>query len=315
MKIFNYRKLPEDFNQDIFIWDVDKTYLNTEFESWKGLVKTLLEFSIDKRSIPGAKELLCEIRRGKGKKIALCPIYFISATPLQLKKVLEGKLLLDGIQHDGIILKDYRWMKKNCESLRLKNNFSYKLISLLSHRLQMPPMSHEYLFGDDYEHDAEVYSLYADILDQKINEATLKNILLKQKLTLKEQDVILKLLGQVGLQPSNPVIQQQVNSVILKAESPKDLPIVQNIFIYMFKNKDPKRLKNYGSRLISTYNYAQTAAILYDRQKISKVSVERVFHQYSKSRSSADWDIKPSIEDLKQRELISQEAYREISSM
>src|SRR3989338_2584272 len=135
MRYFQYRSLPDTFDQDIYIWDVDKTYLQTNFESLRGLVQ----------------------------------------------------LLLDGIQHDGIILKDYRRLRKLLGKFRIKNNFSYKLLCLLTHRLKMPLHSTEILFGDDYERDADVYTLYADILNRKLDEKELKARLKSEKLTKREQ--------------------------------------------------------------------------------------------------------------------------------
>ena len=43
------RSYPEDFQGDIFYWDIDKTYLATEFETLAGLVSTSFEMAADKR--------------------------------------------------------------------------------------------------------------------------------------------------------------------------------------------------------------------------------------------------------------------------
>src|SRR3989344_1823065 len=186
MKQFIYRKLPHDYKNSIYIWDVDKTYLNTSFESKRGLLRVFIEASIDKKALPGVKNLLLELRKGANTAIELHPIFFISASPLQLKNILEGKFLIDGVQHDGIILKDYQKMRSRVGKLRLKNNFPYKLLSLLLHRAAMPPESLEILFGDDFERDADVYSLYADILKGVFSDKEIREKLQKERLTTRE---------------------------------------------------------------------------------------------------------------------------------
>src|SRR3989338_450048 len=256
MKIFLYRKLPENFDQDIYIWDVDKTYLHTNFESFKGLMNILFEFAIDKTAIPGAKELLRELRRGKESKIGLSPIFFISASPVMLKKVLEGKFLIDGVQHDGIVLKDYRSLRRLLGKVRIKNNFPYKLMCLLTHRLLIPEKSTEILFGDDFERDADIYSLYADILSHKIDREGVKKYLLKEKLIKKEIEKILAL--------------------VEKNQKRSSKEVVKKIFIHQIKHQDPKWFLKYGDRLVATQDYRQTAEILYTMGKISKSGLKRI---------------------------------------
>lgn len=291
MRCFQYRALPETFDQDIYIWDVDKTYLQTNFESLRGLVQIFFEYSIDKKSLPGAKELLLELRRGKG---FLPPLFFISASPVGLKKVLEGKFLLDGIQHDGIILKDYRKLRKLLGKIRIKNNFSYKLLCLLTHRLKMPPRSTEILFGDDYERDADVYTLYADILSQKCDEKALKERLKYEKLTRREQKKI-------------------IEAALKVQKGAQRLDVVRKIFIHLVRKKEARAFEPYGDRLVATYSYAQTAALLFEMGKISKQGFRRVASSFELKYPKDGWTLKKSLQDLKDRSLISSETFEELA--
>ena len=290
MRYFQYRKLPETFDQDLYIWDVDKTYLQTNFESLRGLIQIFFEYSIDKKSLPGAKELLLELRRGKG----LPPLFFISASPVGLKKILEGKFLLDGIQHDGIILKDYRRLRQLLGKLRIKNNFSYKLLCLLTHRLKMPPCSTELLFGDDFEQDADVYSLYADILSQKWGEKELKVRFKSEKLTRREQKKLIE--------------------AALKAQKGTVLPnVVRKIFIHLVRSKEASAFDRYGDRLVATYTYAQTAAILFEMGKISKSGFRRVANAFDLKYPKDGWILEKSLQNLKDRSLISDQTFEELA--
>ena len=101
------RSLPPDYAGPVFIWDVDKTYLSTHFSSLQGLVRIPVEFPIDKRAIPGMPELVRGLRKGRGAGVACAPLYFITASPPQLRSALENKMLLDGVEFDGITFKDW----------------------------------------------------------------------------------------------------------------------------------------------------------------------------------------------------------------
>src|SRR3989338_9182516 len=261
MKTFLYRTLPKDYQGEIYLWDVDKTYLNTEFESIWGLLKIFFEASIDKKSIPGTTELLLELRRGVETEIGIHPIYFISASPVWLKKILEGKFLVDGVQHDGITLKDYVRFWKFYRVLPLKNNFAYKLLSLLVHRQLMPKGATETLFGDDFEYDAHVYSLYADMIEGKMDLNHLEE-------TLKTQGV-------------------------------------KNIFIYMIRHTDLHVFKQFP-RVIPTRNYIQTAAILYEKKRISKKGFQRVANAFELRYPKNQLSLNSSLLELEDRGLISQ---------
>lgn len=292
MRKFIYRVLPEDFNKTLYVWDVDKTYLNTNFESLKGFLKILFEFSIDKRSIPGVRNLLLELRKGGGPEIEISPIYFISASPVYLRKVLEGKFLLDGVQHDGIFLKDYLRMRGEVGKLRLKNNFAYKLVSLLHHRLHLPSGSKEILFGDDFESDAEIYSLYADILSSKIDEQNLGIHLSARRLNTRETDRILSLFEKV----------------VKKGEE-----VVRRIFIHLISPDNLDRFRIFGDRLIPTRNYMQTAAVLYEMGAISKNGFQRVANSFNLKYPRDGWTLMKSLEDLKLRGFLTEATWQELA--
>ena len=53
----------------IFRWDLDKTYLRTDFETVRDLIKTALQTPEEKVNVPGAVELLRELKRDHDHKI------------------------------------------------------------------------------------------------------------------------------------------------------------------------------------------------------------------------------------------------------
>ena len=88
----------------IFRWDLDKTYLRTEFATMRQLWRTAFQKAKDKVAYPGATALLRALRKGPDGRTRL--IYFVSASPPQLERVVAEKFALDGIEIDGIYFKD-----------------------------------------------------------------------------------------------------------------------------------------------------------------------------------------------------------------
>src|SRR3954452_11944053 len=80
-------------------WDLDKTYLRTEFDTVRDLVRTAFERADEKRTHPGAATLLREMAR------AGVTIHILSGSPAQMRRRLEDKLRLDGIVWDSFALK------------------------------------------------------------------------------------------------------------------------------------------------------------------------------------------------------------------
>lgn len=163
LSVDDQRVLPEGYDGPVFTWDIDKTYLSTHFSSVKGLARIPVEFAVDKQAIPGMPEVLRGLRRGPGREYACSPLYFVSASPPQLRGVLEHKMLLDGVEYDGITSKDWLRTLVRLRPGRLHEQVGFKLCALLDGKSRRP-LSVEYLFGDDVEKDAVAYSLYAELV-------------------------------------------------------------------------------------------------------------------------------------------------------
>lgn len=150
----NDRSLPPAWAGPVYLWDIDNTYLITEYAGLRDLVRIRFEAAEDKRPVPGAVELLAGLRRG-ADPVDRPPIYFVSASPETMRPVLERRMLIDGVAFDGITFRNLRKLRY------LRDIFGYKVAALLLYRLENPREAKEALFGDDREHDAEVYVLYA----------------------------------------------------------------------------------------------------------------------------------------------------------
>jgi len=235
----------------VYRWDLDKTYLKTEFDTFKQLVRSAFEGAEAKQSVPGAAALLRELRAagaGEAHRIS-----FISGSPTQMRKVLSEKLKLDGVQFDEFILKPNMSNLLRGRFRAIREQVGYKLPALLAGRLGVPPGVPETLFGDDAEGDAFIYSLYADILSGHARKETVIEIL--QRLEV-YADVAERTLG------------------LMENLAPGDG--VRRIFIHLDKRSPPARFDRYGSRLVPIYNYFQAAAVLYEDRILDAHALVRV---------------------------------------
>jgi hypothetical protein len=159
----NDRLLPADFDGDIYVWDIDKTYLDTRFSSVRGLLGIPFELAIDKRALPGTVPLLRGLRHGPDEESALCPLYFISGSPKELRRIVERKMTLDGVQFDGITFKDQWGLLKAGRPKGITEQVGYKLKALLLYRREHPVGARYTLFGDDVERDLDSFLLFGEV--------------------------------------------------------------------------------------------------------------------------------------------------------
>ena len=159
----NDRRLPPDYRGDVLLWDIDKTYLDTHFSSLRGLAAIPFEWAHDKAPVPGAIPLLRGLRRGAGPTPAATPLYFVSGSPPSLRGVIERRMLLDGVDFDGVTFKDQLGLLRALRPADLKRQVGYKLLALLLYRAELPPGARWLLFGDDVEQDYEVFLLFGEV--------------------------------------------------------------------------------------------------------------------------------------------------------
>src|SRR6185503_12787644 len=98
-------------------------------------------------------------------------VYFISASPSQIAKSIKDKLALDGVDYDGIIFKNQLQHIMRGKFRHLREQVGFKLTELLKARPSFPPQATEVLFGDDWESDPIIYSLYADTVSGRLPAA------------------------------------------------------------------------------------------------------------------------------------------------
>lgn len=236
---FGYTASLVDRIRHIFRWDLDKTYLKTEFDTVQDLVRTARLSAEERENIPGSGALIRAIR-DSGSRDEQNLVYFISGSPQQMRSVLERKFALDGFNPDGFVLKPTLRHILTGRFRAVRNQVGYKLGQLLLGRSEAPIGTDETLFGDDAESDAFIYSLYADAIAGRV--------------TRDELAEVLRLTGCYSEQIKQ--IEEHLEAIV--HEDP-----VKRIIIHLDQRTPPASFTPYFPRVVPIYNHLQTAIVLY----------------------------------------------------
>jgi hypothetical protein len=234
-------------------WDLDKTYLRTEFDTLRDLVKTALERPDQKRTNPGASTLLREMVRAGVR------VHILSGSPEQMRRRLEDKLRLDGVVWDTFTLKPNLQNLLKLRFRAVRDQLGYKLSALLQARARLgeagepPATCTETLFGDDAEADAYVYSLYADFVSGRVGE-----------------DVLVRVLER------GRVYDDVVAGAMETARAVHRVDAVDRILIHLERQTPPDDFRAYGPRVVPFYNYLQAAFVVHEDGWLGADGVLRV---------------------------------------
>jgi hypothetical protein len=233
-------------------WDLDKTYLRTEFDTVRDLVRTAFERADEKRTNPGAATLIRDMSRSGSE------IHILSGSPEQMRGRLTNKLKLDGVTFASLVLKPNLRNVLRLRFRAVRDQLGYKLPALLKARslvqvLDGAPLPLETCFGDDAEADAFVYAIYADYCEGAINEETLRQVL------------------ELG-----EVYDDVIESALLAAKKITRGATVERIYIHLEAQSSPADYRVYGPRVVPFYNYFQAALALFEERRITAEGLLRV---------------------------------------
>ncbi|MFM8411126.1 MAG: phosphatase domain-containing protein [Alphaproteobacteria bacterium] len=263
----------------VFRWDLDKTYLRTKFESLRKLVLIPFEAATEKVHLPGVPQLMGGLRRSALARGDRPFVFFLSASPPQIGAEIRKKLALDGIEYDGIIFKDQLRNLVRGRFRSMREQVGYKLGELLRGRRD-GPRAREVLFGDDWESDPVIYSLYADVLAGRLGGDRLAGLLGRLDV---DRDSIRRIDGLART---------------LAGDGPAD--DVLRIYINLERRTPPGRFRAFGPRLVPAFNYFQTALSLYEVGVLDAVGlgeVARALHE----RGWGGERLRNSLDDLVRR--------------
>ncbi len=273
----------------IYRWDLDKTYLRTEFDSFRDLLRTALQRPMEKRNVPGSAELIRALRSESG---GAAQVHFLSGSPRQMRRVLSEKLRLDGVCFEGFILKDNLSNLMRGRLRALKGQLGYKLSALLEARAREPLPLQETLFGDDAERDAFVYSIYADLLARRISQESLAEVMERAGLYSDERQRIKEALKR--LPQCDPV---------------------QRIIIHLDRRSPPQLFAPYGSRVFPVYNYFQAALLLLSDGRLGPRGIQRLGEVLIREHGFSLKNLRGSLRNVIQRGGLSVKGWEQLSEL
>jgi len=260
------RTLDPDYDGPIYTWDIDKTWLDTRISQVKGMLKIPFEFAVDKRALPGTTALLHALREGPSGREHR-PLYFITASPPFIRKAIERKMLIDGIEYDGITYKDQLEVFRRRQFVALREHTAFKLGALLLLVRAFPLGASIYMFGDDAERDAWIYCMFADICAGRLRGDRL-----------------------VETQVEMGVLRPYAEDV---AGLAADLPArerVRGIHIHCVREPDGSRVREYDDRVVGYPSARAVADYVFERGLISARGRERVAGQGAIAKGQAPRD-------------------------
>jgi len=259
----------------IYRWDLDKTYLQTEFDSFRQLVRTALQKAHEKKAVPGAAALIRELKASGDSRLCI-----VSGSPTQMRTVLTEKLKLDGVEFDELVLKDNLRNLVRGRFKALRGQVGYKLPVLLRSRAAAPAEAQEVLFGDDAEADAFIYSLYADMVARRVSEPVVHQVL--QAAEVYDDDIERVMATWHAIPQADPV---------------------RRIFINLDRLTPPASFANYGARLVPIFNYFQAALVLMADGHLSAPQVLKVMVEMVQTAGYNLLTLSNSLQDLLRRGL------------
>lgn len=259
----------------IYRWDLDKTYLQTDFDTFRQLVRTAFQRAHEKKAIPGAAALIRELKAQGDSRLCI-----VSGSPTQMRTVLTEKLKLDGVEFDELVLKDNLRNLVRGRFKAMRGQVGYKLPVLLESRARAPVDAEEVLFGDDAEADAFIYSLYADMVAHRVSEPVVHRVL-----------------------EAAEVYSDDINRVITQWKEIPQADPVRRIFINLDRLTPPAAFAHYGARVVPIFNYFQAALVLLGDKHLTAPQVLKVMIELVQTSGYNLLTLSNSFQDLLRRGL------------
>lgn len=271
--------------REVYLWDIDKTYLDTKFETFRGLLKTATEKAADKKNIPGTAKLVQALKFAWKKKHGSehFPIFFITASPPQMENKMREKLNLDEVTPFGIFFKDNLPNLRPRRFWRLNKQVGYKLQALLQLRSYLHQDVRMIMFGDDGEFDAIIYSLFSDICARRLNTSELRKILNALYVLDNQVDTIFRLQELI---PSNDPVEK--------------------IYINLVDDTDPDYYLKFGRRTLPTSSSFQAALDLCQDDRIDMDHVAQIAQSLIAEFGYTNEELEKNFDDLVRKDKIGE---------
>lgn len=291
---FNY-KPEEDFSQfnEVYVWDLDKTYLDTSIDSLGGLFRTIFEKSMTKKNVPGTAELLRSIADTRKKHFTEkeFPLFFVSASPPQMESKIYEKFTIDQISPLGMFYKDNLKNLTPSRFLFLRRQIGYKVQALLQLRLSLKQSVRMICFGDDSESDAIIYNLFSDICARRYTPIAQEKLMLSLGITNYQVEEICRLQEHIPIQDP-----------------------VEKVYINLATDTDPEYYLKFGRRTLATYDTFQVALDLVQDQRMSLQNLGLLADTLIVQYGFSTHQLVKSFEELIQRKVLGLSSFEMIKN-
>lgn len=283
-----FRYSPEGFEKncdEVYVWDLDKTYLDTAIETFSQLLVTVMERAFYKKNVPGTKTLIQALSAKWSKKSGhqRFPVFFITASPPQMEIRISEKFSIDKIIPLGCFYKDNLRNLTPKRFWRLRKQVGYKLQALMQLRVKLKENVKQVVWGDDSESDAIIYNLYSDICSRRIGTNDIRNILKFYSVTAEQIDTIL----------------------LLQSQCPENDPI-DKIYINLAADTDPDYYLKFGRRTVATYNTFQVVCDLFQQDRLGYDEVFLIADDMLKNYGFTIEELMRSFDDLVRRHILGE---------
>ena len=285
-----FRYVPEGTAKNVaecFVWDLDKTYLDTAIDSLSGLFNAAVERAFAKKNVPGTNTLLQVLSKSwtSQQGQSRFPIFFITASPPQMEERILEKFTLDGLKPLGCFYKDNLRNLRPKRWWRLTKQVGFKLQALLQLRTNLRDDVRQILWGDDSESDAIIYNLYSDICARRIGAQDLRTVLKSFAVTGEQVDRILMLQSQIPHQDP-----------------------VEKIYINLAVDTDPDYYLKFGRRTLPTYQTFQVALDLFQDSRISLDDLYTIAQDMIYNYGYTPEELIRSLDELIRRHVLSEKS-------
>jgi hypothetical protein len=275
----------EESIDEVFVWDLDKTYLDTSIDSLTKLLITAVERAFNKKNVPGTRALLQALsknwtdRKGQNR----FPVYFITASPPQLEERISEKFALDNIKPFGCFYKDNLRNLRPSRLWQLSKQVGYKVQALLQLRLKLRDDVRQVFWGDDSESDAIIYNLYSDICARRLSAVDIRHVLKSLSVSNEQIEQILQLQSQISM----------------------DDP-VEKIYINLAVDTDPDYYLKFGRRTMPSYNTFQVACDLFQDSRLSIEGVYAIAQDMIYNYGNSPDELTRSFDDMIRRKILGE---------
>lgn len=281
---FNYSSMSEVSQfEEVYVWDLDKTYLDTNWQSLVDILKISFADSSHKKNVPGTATLARCIQKHwtQTKHEGPLPLFFITASPPQMEKKIREKLESDQLHPLGIFFKDNLKNVWPGRFRRLTQHVGYKLSALLYLRSHLSDEVTQVLWGDDSETDAVIYSLYSDLCTGRLKGKAREQVLRKFNVLPQAQKRFEEFTRHIG--NNDPV---------------------EKIYINLAVDTDPEYYLKFGRRLVPTYSAFQICLDLFQDSRLSLDHVLDVGRDLRKTYQFSQDQLQFMLDDMIRRQII-----------